>query len=877
MPSYHNTDKTLLGDARQSLQQAVDYSLGCQQPDGHWVAPVMADATFTAQYVFFKHQIPELSLDEDGPEIQRWLLGEQTADGSWTLAPDLPGNLSTTVEAYLALRILGVPKSDQAMLRARDFVVRNGGVEGVRFFTRFFLATFGLVPWTAIPQMPAELILLPTFMFLNIYVLSSWARSTLIPILLVRHHEPVYALPNGQSANNNFLDELWCNPGEKNIPFALPLWDLLRRYQWIEFAFTLLDHILALFGGLRRWPCRHMALKRCTAWLLEHQEESGDWAGFFPPIHGSIWALLLDGFSFQSEVIRLGMEALERLVVIDPKGKWVQSTVSPCWDTALMANALCDAGMSGDTRLAKATQWLRDRQLMVSHGDWRNYANTQQAGGWSFQYFNSFYPDVDDTAVVIMTLIKEDPNCTNSDCVMNGVEWMLGMQSRDGGWGAFDVNNNARWLHKIPFSDMDSLVDPSTSDVTGRILECLGLLLSQRKSPLSPRWRHRLQASSAKAIAFLAKEQESSGAWWGRWGNNYHYGTANVLRGLAWFAQTDPSAQMMCMRTLSWIDETQNADGGWGETLASYVDKSLAGLGRSTAAHTAWALESLLRFRLPSDQAIERGVRWLIDNQQPNVDGYYYGTKWQAGAGQGASWRFDHAYVGTGFPSVLYLGYPYYHHLFPIQALSRYIDKASRQGIETLRIPSSSAVILDRPNVLLMAMGSRGDIQVFLNVTKRLSSCRVRIATHPAHQAKVEGHGFEFYDVGGSPEVFSAALANGHGILRSIIDGRFRELQHLLRSIYRSFWVAALDDVQSHSPLKPESSSRPFIADVVVSGPSTSVHVHAAERAQAPLVIISTQPAIITGDFQSPLTMSRAQFNPSRLWNRISFHMLAFL
>lgn len=416
------------------------------------------------------------------------------------------------------------------MQRAAAFVRRQGGVAAVRFFTRFFLATFGLVPWAAIPQMPAELILLPAWAKLNIYVLSSWARSTLVPILIVRHHEPVYALPHDEEqvgdqdgfgrskdgathsdACSSFLDELWIEPGSKNVPFSRSLWDCVvggeQKRDLVEGLFTAGNKLLSrpwMKGMLNssKSPLRQAALRKCEQWLLDHQEASGDWAGFFPPIHGSIWALLLRGHPVHDRCISLGLEALERLSVHDARGKWLQSTISACWDTALMVNALCDARSTlavgsrqhaDDSQgaltlsqnlqrpLSAAAEWLRGMQLMVDHGDWRIYANTQQAGGWSFEYHNTFFPDVDDTAVVIVTLIKEDPKALHSECIANAVEWILGMQNVDGGWGAFDINNDARWLHKIPFSDMDSLVDPSTADVTGRMLECFGFLLEHRR------------------------------------------------------------------------------------------------------------------------------------------------------------------------------------------------------------------------------------------------------------------------------------------------------------------------------------------------------------------------------------------------------------
>ena len=844
---------------------------------------VSADATFTAQYVMFKYAIPGLSLANDGPALQRWLLNDQNADGSWGLAPRLSGNLSTSVEAYLALRILGVPATHPAMKQARDFVLRNGGVARVRFFTRFFLATFGLVPWAAIPQMPAELILLPTWAILNIYVLSSWSRSTLIPVLVVRHHEPIYALPNGRSANNDFLDELWCDPTQKLVPYAPPLWELFwgRDRDAIKFGFTMADKVLHKLGGLKGGPLRKLALRGCIEWLLEHQEESGDWAGFFPPMHGSVWALILEGFPLHHKAVRLGLEALERLALNDPGGKWLQSTISPLWDTALMLNALCDADLSGDERVIRATKWLQERQLIVPYGDWRFYANTSQAGGWSFQYYNSWYPDTDDTAVVVMALVKQNPDCINSECISNALEWLLGMQNRDGGWGAFDINNDARWLHKIPFSDMDSLVDPSTADVTGRLLECFGLLLAQRKGGrLGGPLRERLQVSWKMGLAFLIKEQNPSGAWWGRWGNNYNYGTTNVLRGLSWFAQSDLSACRAAMRAVRWLETCQNNDGGWGEDLMSYVDPNLAGLGPSTAAQTAWAVDSLLRYHKPSHPAIEKGMRWLVSNQTGKTE--------HREERNGATWSME-LYAGTGFPNVLYLGYPFYHHLFPIQALSRYLASLDYQQVEIagqgLHLAPHVTSALCQPSILMMVLGSRGDIEIFLSVAKRLQGCRVRIATHPTHQALVERHGFEFYNVGGGPDEFARNLGEEPNIWLSIVKGDIATLRRSLCLTFRRFWQASIDREGGVVPALAnfsdskvsEQNDRPFLADVIVSSSATTVHTHAAEKLQVPLVLVSAQPALPTSDFPPVLTMTKSKFSRAPWWNYTLYFLLDLL
>ncbi|KAK8850780.1 squalene-hopene cyclase [Apiospora arundinis] len=652
-------DLSLSSRAKEALEKAVQFSFDHQREDGHWVAEVSSDATFTAQYVMFKYSVG-LDLKSDGDAIKLWLLNDQKEDGSWGLAPELPGNVSTTTEAYLALKILGVSAEEKAMLKASDFMQANGGVAKVRFFTRFFLATFGLFPWTAIPQIPAELILLPPASPLNIYTMSSWARSTMIPVFVAAHHKPLYALPNGRSSDNGFLDELWVDPKNKNVPFAPPLSQLLWERDWIQFVFTAADKVLATLGGLRNSPTRKLALNKCIDWLLEHQEAEGDWAGFFPPMQGSVWALILEGYPLDHDAVKRGLAALERLAVEDEGGKRLTATVSPVWDTSLVAVAMCDAGVGSDPRMCKTAEWLKVRQILGPEGDWRVYSPCQQPGGWSFQYYNKWYPDVDDSAVVVMALAKQDGQWVETDSLVHAVTWIMGMQNHDGGWGAFDCYNNKMWLHKIPFSDMDSLCDPSTADVTGRIVECFGYLLSQQRDLLEDQLAKKLEASANRGVAYLLKEQESFGGWWGRWGNNYIYGSGNVLRGLVHFGRNDPKVCKTIKDAVAWFESIQDDDGGWGETLASYEFVKLAGRGPSNAAQTAWALQSLLLFRPASSPAIQNGISWLVKNQTVQSK-------------NGTSWSTDF-YTGTGFPGVLYLGYPLYHHAFPIMALSKYLS-----------------------------------------------------------------------------------------------------------------------------------------------------------------------------------------------------------
>ncbi|KAK8126601.1 squalene-hopene-cyclase [Apiospora kogelbergensis] len=830
--------------AKDALEQAVQYSFDQQRPDGHWVAEVSSDATFTSEYVMFKYA---MGLDLDGDAIKHWLLHEQKEDGSWGLAPELPGNVSTTTEAYLALKILGVLPEEDAMVKAQHWMVRNGGVAKVRFFTRFFLATFGLFPWTAIPQLPAELILMPPSSVLNIYTLSSWARSTLIPILIVAHHRPLYPLPNGLDANNNFLDELWVNPADKNVPYAPPLSTLVKENEWVQLIFTAADGILGAADGLRNLPLRKVALRKCIDWLLEHQEKEGEWAGFFPPMHGSLWALVLEGYPLDHDVIQRGFAALERLAVHDTAGKRLTATVSPVWDTALMASSLCDAGLRSDGRICQAAAWLKCRQILGSKGDWRVYSPCRQAGGWSFEYHNQWYPDVDDTAVVVMALVKQDCRLIKSDTIAHAVTWIMGMQNHDGGWAAFDCYNDSLWLHKIPFSDMDSLCDPSSADITGRILECFGLA-----------------ASSARGIAYLEKEQDKSGAWWGRWGSNYIYGTSNVLRGLHYFHKTDPRPRInkVVSAAVSWFQSIQNADGGWGETLASYDMPELAGRGPSTAAQTAWALQSLLLYQPASSPSIQRGILWLVRNQTIK-------------SGNGASWRTD-VYTGTGFPKVLYLGYPFYHHAFPVMALSKFLDAHRKRAL--IRLPKPIMDTLSRQCVSMMVTGSRGDVEPFLRVAvclRDLHGLRVRMATHTCHKGLVQDQGIEFYPIAGGPEVIGKALLERRSMIRAYLEGHFTAVVSAYKTMLADCWRSTMDHAQE--VLSEKLQSRPFMTDIIVTHRPILVHTHAAESLQVPLTLLSIQPDIPTADFPHPITMTKPKYQANRWFNRITYDILDFV
>ena len=568
------------------------------------------------------------------------------------------------MEVYLALRILGIPVEEKAMLKARDFILSAGGVAKVRIFTRIFLAMFGLFPWIAIPSLPVELLLVPSFAIINIYRLSSWARSTIVPLTIVAHHRPIFRLPNGKSANNNYLDHLWLNASEKMVPYSDSLPELWKSDR-IAFIFATIDKVLYFLGGLRYFPLRSYARRKCMKWIVEHQEDSGDWAGIFPPMFFGVMALLLEGYKLTDDPVERGLKAIDRFAWQDESGKRIQSCVSPVWDTVLTVVGLRDAGLaSKNNHLVRAIDWVKARQILGSEGDWRVYSSNTVSGGFSFEYFNVWFPDVDDTAAAILAFLKHDPRSADTFCVMRAIEWSLGMQNRDGGFAAFDLENDRHFLNKIPFSDMDSLCDPSTADVTGRVLEALGLFIeSCEKHNLITDLFPRVAVACERAITYLASTQELTGSWYGRWGSNYVYGTSNALCGLAYFSG-ELRVQNMMSAAVDWLKSFQNNDGGWGEELDTYKYPERAGRGISTASQTAWGLMGLLAYLPPQDDYIQRGVAFLISRQTYRK-------------GSGASWP-EREYTGTGFPRFFYIGYQLYPHYFPMMALGRFVSRGGQ-------------------------------------------------------------------------------------------------------------------------------------------------------------------------------------------------------
>ncbi|KAJ5545478.1 squalene-hopene-cyclase [Penicillium sp. DV-2018c] len=677
-------DELLLSRVKHSLLLAAQHSQEQIKPDGHWCGEVKTNVTTTAEYVFLYYSLG-IDLTKDREAIIRWILSEQRQDGSWSIAPRYPGDISLTVEAYLALKILGVPQESSVLRKACDFVLSVGGVAKVRIFTRIYLAMFGLFPWAVVPELPPELILVPSFLPVSIYQWAAWARATVVPLLIISHHRPVYALPNGKSKSNTYLDELWTDPANKMAPYSAGLFQSWSSDVAV-FAFTFLDSILHRLNGLRSFnPVRGYAVQKCVNWILEHQEDAGDFGDIMPPLHGSMFALSLEGYALDSDPMHRGLKAIERFSLRDKCGKRIQTTVSAFWDTSLMVAGLSDAGMlPTSTSLAKTMTWIRRRQISSDHGDWKVYNPRLKPGAFSFGYFNTWYPDVDDTAAAVVAMIRQDTHPMHNHHILDALRWLLGMQNADGGWGAFDRDNNRFFLNKIPFSDMEALCDPSTPDVTGHVLEAFGIFLSATRQHNT---QHKVQterddlvdrltAASQRAIYYLSDTQESSGAWFGRWGCNYIYGTSSALCALAYFVGTrentkwierDDSILDGVNSATIWLEATQNSDGGWGETLHSYKDPLRAGTGPSTASQTAWALMALIPYLSPSSRAIRQGVEYLLRTQRKT-------------SGQGATWP-EKYFTGTGFPSHFYIGYSFYPHYFPLMALGRYASSLGHRPL----------------------------------------------------------------------------------------------------------------------------------------------------------------------------------------------------
>jgi squalene-hopene/tetraprenyl-beta-curcumene cyclase len=636
-----STDSAWPRSAAQALAAAVGHLRECQDPEGWWKGELATNVTMDAEDLLLREFLGIRSASQT-EEAARWIRSQQRADGSWATFHDGPGDLSTTVEAWVALRLAGDPVDAPHLVRAAAFVRAHGGLEHSRVFTRIWLALFGLWSWEELPELPPELIFLPSWFPLNIYDWACWARQTIVPLTIVGTLRPVRPLPFG-------VDELRTGAATRHLDRPPD-----RPWTWGGF-FQRTDRVLHAYARHPVRPLRRAALRRAAEWILARQEADGSWGGIQPPWVYSLLALHLLGYSLDHPAVRAGIAGLDGFTIREPTSNgWVrrlEACQSPVWDSALALTALFDAGVpADDPAVVRATDWLLGEEIRV-RGDWAVRRPSLAAGGWAFEFHNDTYPDTDDTAEVVLALrrviqgrVEPADRSDLRAAVDRGVAWLVGMQSRDGGWGAFDADNTRTLCEKLPFCDFGAVIDPPSADVTAHIVEALAAEGLDDGS------------SCRRGVRWLLAAQETDGSWFGRWGANYVYGTGAVVPALV---AAGVSGDAPCIRlAVRWLKHHQNADGGWGEDLRSYQDRAWAGRGESTASQTAWALLALLAAGERSD-AVERGVRWLCDTQRPD-----------------GSWD-EPQYTGTGFPRDFYINYHLYRLAFPISALGRYLQGVS--------------------------------------------------------------------------------------------------------------------------------------------------------------------------------------------------------
>ncbi|QSJ17331.1 squalene--hopene cyclase [Nostoc sp. UHCC 0702] len=630
----HTQERIKVNKVAAAIAKSQEYLLSMQNPAGYWWAELESNATITAEVVLL-HKI--WGTDQTRPlhKVEAYLRTEQRQHGGWELFYGDGGELSTSVEAYMALKLLGVPATDPAMIRARSFILGRGGISKTRIFTKLHLALIGCYDWRGIPSLPPWIMLLPPAFPVNIYEMSSWARSSTVPLLIVCNQKPVFVTDPAIT-----LDELYAE-GVDQVRYELP-----KSGDWTDLFLTL-DDGFKLAESWNLVPFREEGIKAAEKWILERQEATGDWGGIIPAMLNSMLALRCLGYDSNDPIVERGLQAIDNFAIETDSSYRVQPCISPVWDTAWVIRALVESGFASDhPAVVKAGEWLLQKQIL-DYGDWHVKNTLGKPGAWAFEFDNRFYPDVDDSAVVVMALhLAKLPNeqlkQTACDRALN---WIASMQCKPGGWAAFDLDNDQDWLNSIPYGDLKAMIDPNTADVTARVLEMLGACNLVIDAD-----------NLEKALAYLLNEQESEGCWFGRWGVNYIYGTSGVLSALALI--TPQKHQLSIKRGAAWLVGCQNSDGGWGETCRSYNDPNLKGQGNSTASQTAWALIGLIaageatgKFAL---EAIERGINYLVATQKPD-----------------GTW-FEADFTGTGFPGHFYLKYHMYQQYFPLIALGRY-------------------------------------------------------------------------------------------------------------------------------------------------------------------------------------------------------------
>ena len=621
-------------EIRAAIEKAQGNLLRQQHPDGHWCGELMVDSTLCSDFVLFMHWIGEVD-----HQLQQRLVGHivkrQLPDGGWNIYYGGPSEINASVKAYFALKLAGCSPEAPFMAEARATIMRLGGIPKMNTFSKLYLALLGQFPWKYLPTIPVEMVLLPSWAPFHIYKMSSWSRAMLVPLAIINHFKPTRVLPGDKQ-----LHELY-PLGTEHKDFTLPRDE--RFFTWRNF-FLRADEFLKILHPLRFRPMRQRALEEAERWMLERIGEGSDGlATVFPAMLNCLIALRALGYSKTNPVYVKAANDFAGLFVDDPEDFRIQPCLSPVWDTAINMIALGESGVPADhPAIRRAADWLISKEVRI-RGDWTVNNSHVEASGWAFEYNNVYYPDTDDTAMVLMALrlAKPQDQAALDSLFRRALAWQLSFQCRDGGWAAFDKEVTQGWLEDMPFADHNAILDPTCSDLTARTLELLGYIQFDTG-----------EKCVRDAIQYLIDTQDPDGSWYGRWGVNYIYGTWQVLRGLAAIGQD--MTQDWILRGRDWLESCQNSDGGWGETCATYDNPAMKGIGESTASQTAWGLMGICAIGDLDRPSIHRALRYLLSLQQED-----------------GSWN-EPQITGTGFPKVFYLKYDMYRQNFPLLALATY-------------------------------------------------------------------------------------------------------------------------------------------------------------------------------------------------------------
>jgi squalene-hopene/tetraprenyl-beta-curcumene cyclase len=616
-------------DLNSATERSVDALLRLQRADGHWAFELEADATIPAEYILLDHFLGTINqaLHE---RMAVYLRTIQEEHGGWPLFHRGELNISASVKAYFALKAVGDDINAPHMVRAREAILRHGGAETSNVFTRIQLALFGAVPWSAVPVMPVEIMLLPRWFPFHLSKVSYWSRTVIVPLLVLMAKKP-----QAKNPKNLRIDEVFVTP-----PDEVKHWPGSGTTSALAPMFEVIDKVLrVLEPHLPKGP-HQKSIDKAVAWVKERLNGEDGLGAIYPAMANSVMMFDCLGVNPEHPDYAIARKSVDKLVIDTPERSYCQPCLSPVWDTGLALLSLMEGGASRDV-IEKGCEWLKERQVLDVVGDWAVWRPNVRPGGWAFQYNNAHYPDLDDTAVVVMALDRFD-RARYREAIERGTEWVLGLQSKNGGWGAFDADNTYHYLNHIPFADHGALLDPPSADVTARVIGMLAQLGYKNDHP-----------QVASAIAYLRREQESEGCWFGRWGTNYIYGTWSVMNALNAIG-LDPQDRMM-RRAVAWLLAKQREDGGWGEDGSSYwSDKPKGECVVSTPAQTAWALIALMAAGEIDCEAVTRGINWLTETQKSD-----------------GTWDEDY-YTAVGFPRVFYLRYHGYKAFFPQWALSRY-------------------------------------------------------------------------------------------------------------------------------------------------------------------------------------------------------------